>query len=106
MRKTDVDEKRIKGPPNDSTVLFSGTTREQGYAITRIELRRYVERKEERLGDYSLLTVLVETDRGSVEMKYDEGFRGQDALDSAANMLRQHVGLAALINRALIELQR
>ena len=106
MRKTDIDEERIKGLSHDSTVLFSGTTHEQGYTITRIDLRRYVERKDERLGDYSLLTILVETDRGSVEMKYDEGFRGQDALDSAANMLRQHVGLAALINRALIELQQ
>lgn len=105
MKKTDVDETRIKGPPNDSTVLFRGSTREQGFTITRIDLRRYLERKDDLLGDYSLLTVLVETDRGSIEMKYDEGFRGPDALDSAANMLRQHLGLAALINRALIELQ-
>ncbi|MGI0037164.1 MAG: hypothetical protein ACRD99_02245 [Nitrososphaera sp.] len=106
MKKTDLDEERIKGPPNDSTVLFDGRTQDQGYTITRIDLRRYVERKDDLLGDYSLLTVLVETDSGSVEMKYDEGFRGEDALDSAATLLRQHVGLAALINRALIELQR
>jgi hypothetical protein len=51
------------------------------------------------------LTVLVETDRGSVEMKYDEGFRGADALESAATILTRYVGLASLINRALIELQ-
>ena len=106
MRKTDVDEERIKAPPSDSTILFSGRSQEQGYTITRIDLRRYVERKDDRLGEYSLLTVLVETDSGSVEMKYDEGFRGQDALESAASMLRQNVGLAAIINRALIELRR
>lgn len=106
MRKTDVDEERIKAPPSDSTILFSGRSQEQGYTITRIDLRRYVERKDDRLGEYSLLTVLVETDSGSVEMKYDEGFRGQDALEAAASMLRQNVGLSALINRALIELRR
>jgi|SRR6185503_5858238 len=106
MRKTDVDEERIKAPPSGSTILFSGRSQEQGYTITRIELRRYVERKHDRLGDYSLLTVLVETDKGSVEMKYDEGFRGQEALESAASMLRQNVGLAALVNRALIELRQ
>ena len=106
MKKTDIDEDRIKNPPSGSTVLFNGRSQEQGYTVTRIDLRRYVERKDDRLGEYSLLTVLVETDRGSVEMKYDEGFRGQDALESAASMLRQHVGLASLINRALIELRR
>ena len=77
----------------------------QGFVISRIELRRYVERVDEQLGDYSLLTVLVETDKGSVEMKYDEGFRGPDALESASTMLTRYVGLASLINRALIELQ-
>jgi hypothetical protein len=70
-----------------------------------VELRQYVERRDERLGDYSLLTVVVETDRGTAELKYDEGFRGSDALESAANMLSQYIGLASLINRALIELQ-
>ena len=106
MKKTDLDENRIKDPPKNSTILFSGRTQEQGYVITRIDLRRYIERKDDRLGDYSLLTVLVETDKGSIEMKYDEGFRGEDALESAATLLRHHVGLAALINRALIELRR
>jgi hypothetical protein len=47
---------------------------------------------------------VVETDRGSIEMKYDEGFRGPDAFESAVTMLTQYVGLSALINRALIAL--
>ncbi|MEM2140095.1 MAG: hypothetical protein QXJ74_04250 [Nitrososphaera sp.] len=76
----------------------------EGVLVTKMEMRQYVERRDERLGDYSLLTVVVETDRGAVEMKYDEGFRGPDALESAAKLLLQYAGLAALINRALIEL--
>ncbi|MGI0048924.1 MAG: hypothetical protein ACREAW_05235 [Nitrososphaera sp.] len=86
-------------------MLMAGAQKNQGFVIQKVELRQYVERRDERLGDYSLLTVVVQTDRGTAEMKYDEGFRGPDALKSAATMLMQYVGLASLINRALIELQ-
>lgn len=78
----------------------------QGHSIRKIELRQYVERSDEKLGVYSLLTILVETDKGSVEMKYDEGFRGEDALESAAAFLKEYTGIASVVNRALIELQR
>jgi hypothetical protein len=101
--KTDIEAGRIKGPPAKIKTLLSGMEN-QGFWIARVELRQYMERADERLGDYSLLTVFVETDRGSVEMKYDEGFRGPDAFESAVTMLTQFTGLAALINRALIEL--
>ena len=102
--KSDVEPGRIKGPPARKQVLLSGAQNNQGFTITRIEMRQYVERTDEKLGDYSLLTAVVETDRGSIEMKYDEGFRGPDAFDSAVAMLTQYVGLSALINRALIAL--
>jgi hypothetical protein len=105
MIKTDVARERIERPPHNTAVLFQGNMQNQGYTITRIDLRQYLERKDSQLGDYSLITAFVETDKGSVEMKYDEGFRGSDALESAATLLRQYVGLASLINRALIELQ-
>jgi hypothetical protein len=105
--KSDIDPGRTSKPPNRSKVLLEkGSQKNQGFVIQKIEMRQYVERQDEKLGDYSLLTVVVETDRGAVEMKYDEGFRGSDALDSAVAMLTQYVGLASLINRALIELQR
>jgi hypothetical protein len=106
MRRTsDIDSGRISRPPDRAKVLLArGTQKNQGFVIKQIEMRQYVERKDDRLGEYSLLTVLVETDKGTIEMKYDEGFRGPDALDSAVTMLTQYVGLASLINRALIEL--
>lgn len=105
--KGDIDQGRISRAPDNMKVLLAGGSQEnQGFVIQKIEMRQYVERKDEHLGDYSLLTVVVETNRGTVEMKYDEGFRGPDALESAVKMLAQYVGLASLINRALIELQR
>lgn len=107
MKLSDVDPGRISRPPDRSQVLLEkGSQKNQGFVIQKIEMRQYIERRDNQLGDYSLLTAVVETDRGIVEMKYDEGFRGPDALESAVTMLTQYVGLASLINRALIELQR
>jgi hypothetical protein len=83
---------------------MSSSMQNQGFTIKKIEMHQYIERTDEKLGDYSLLTVIVETDRGSVEMKYDEGFRSPDALESAVTMLTQYTGLSSLINRALIAL--
>ena len=102
--KSEVEPGRIRGPATKSQVLMSGSIKNQGYAIKKIELRQYVERTDVKLGDYSLLTAIVDTDRGAVEMKYDEGFRGPDAFESAVTMLTQYAGLSSLINRALIAL--
>ena len=104
--RSDIDPERTKNPPRGSATLFEGKMENQGYLITKIVLIQFVERTHDRLGDYSLLTVVVETDKGSVEMKYDEGFRGTDALESATKFLKQYVGLGSLINRAIMELNR
>jgi len=107
MKSSDIAPGRISRPPDRLIVLLEkGSQKNQGVVIKTIEMRQYVERNDDHLGDYSLLTAVVETDLGTVEMKYDEGFRGPDALESAVTMLTQYVGLASLINRALIELQR
>jgi hypothetical protein len=103
--KSDVEPGRIQGAPTKTRILLSAPQSVQGFIVKKVEMRQYVERTDAKLGDYSLLTVVVETDRGAVEMKYDEGFRGADALESAVAMLTQYVGLSSLINRALIELQ-
>jgi len=105
MKASDVDPDRTSRPPDKVKILMAGSMQNQGFVIKQVEMRQYVERKDGRLGDYSLLTVVVETDKGTAELKYDEGFRGPDAIESAATMLMQYVGLASLINRALIELQ-
>jgi hypothetical protein len=105
MKRSDIEPGRIRRPPDGAKIILAGGMSNQGFIIKKIEMRRYIERKDDRLGDYSLLTVVVETDRGDVEMKYDEGFRGDDALESAVTMLTQYTGLASLINRALIELR-
>src|SRR5919197_980344 len=104
---SDIDSSRItKRDPDISLVLLTdGKNENQGFIIEHIELRQYIENVDPFLGNYSLLTVLIKTDDGEVEMKYDEGFRDIDAIKSAARTLTQYTGFASLINRALLKLQ-
>jgi len=97
---------RISRDPDDVIVLVeSGNFIEQGFVIKKITLRLFVERNDAKLGNYSLITSLVETDRGEVEMIYDEGFRGEDALGRAAGFLMNNLGLSSIILRSVITLQ-
>lgn len=112
MRITDVDPKRLLHPPSDRRTIFEGSLASQGFVINRIELLRYSETpaggyKHPAGGrtatEYSLLTALVEMDKGTVEMKYLEGLGGREMFDSAVTFLRQYAGISSLVNRAIIE---
>ena len=65
----------------------------------------YKERYDEKLGEYSLITSFVDTDKGSIEMIYDEGFRGQDALKRASDFLTSNLGMSGLILRSVISIR-
>jgi hypothetical protein len=106
IKRIDISCDRANREPDAVTVLLEGgNSQNQGFIIQHMELRQYIESRHPRLGEYSLITVLIKTDKGIIEMKYDEGFRGSDALKSTADFLSQYVGYAALIDRTLIELQ-
>lgn len=97
---------RINREPDDTmTLVESGNFKEQGFVIQKISLRLFVEKQDAKLGNYSLITSLVETDRGAVEMIYDEGYRGEDALKRAGNFLMANLGLSSVILRSVIALQ-
>ena len=68
-------------------------------------MRLYIEKNDEKLGPFSLITSFVQTDKGSVEMIYDEGFRGNDSLNRAVQFLVSNLGLSALILRSIITLR-
>ncbi len=86
-------------------MLFaSGNFVEYGFTISHVELRLYEERIDENLGTFSLITVFVNTDKGSIELLYDEGFRGSDALNRIARFLKSDLGLSGLILRSVIAL--
>jgi len=100
------DPQRVNKTPDGVEVLLSsGNFVQDGFTISKVELRLYNERTDEKLGVYSLITSFVETDKGSVEMIYDEGFRGEESLLRAAKFLTSTLGISGLILRSIISLR-
>ncbi|MEW6043613.1 MAG: hypothetical protein AB1608_05075 [Thermoproteota archaeon] len=100
-----ANPQRVNRQADDTiTLLDSGNFVEQGFIIKKIELRLFVEKTDPKLGSYSLITTLVETDKGEVEMIYDEGFRGENALKRTADFILSNLGLSSIILRSVIAL--
>jgi len=100
------DPRRVERTPDDFEVLMSSGDFVQGeFKILRVEMRLYNERVDEKLGAFSLITSFVETDKGSVEMVYDEGFRGENSLLRATRFLTSNLGMSGLILRSVIVLE-
>ena len=97
---------RIKKLPDSVNILLSaGGFIQDEFTISKVELRLYNEQTDEKLGVYSLITSFVETDKGSVEMIYDEGFRGTDSLSRSSLFLINNLGISALVLRSVISLR-
>ena len=93
-----------KDPDQIIEIMSSGNFTQQGYVIKKVQLRLYIEKSDDKLGEYSLITSKVETDRGTIEMIYDEGYRGSNSLDRASKFLTENLGISALILRSIIAL--
>ncbi len=98
-------ERVNRRPDQIEILLSSGDFEEQGFLIKRVEMRLYIEKNDEKLGKFSLITSFVKTDKGTVEMVYDEGYRGDDSLNRAVKFLISNLGLSALILRSIITLK-
>ncbi|MDE1818116.1 MAG: hypothetical protein KGH86_03610 [Thaumarchaeota archaeon] len=102
-----ADSERIGRAPDKTIVLMSkGNFLERGHVVQNVTLNLYIQRKDVKLGPYSLITALVETDKGVIEMTYDEGYRGEDAIEEATAFLTSHIGISALILRSIIQLDQ
>ena len=102
-----ADPERIDRPPDKTIVLMSeGKFLEQGHIVKNVTLNQYMQKKDDTLGPYSLITALVETDKGVIEMTYDEGWRGANAIEEAAAFLTSHLGISGLILRSIIQLDQ
>lgn len=107
LKITDIaNPQRVNRQADDIiTLLDGGSFTEQGHVIKKIELRLYVEKTDQKLGDYSLITTLVETDKGAVETIFDEGYRGENSLKRTADFILNNLGLSGIILRSVITLQ-
>ena len=94
----------LQQSPKNSKIILSNIMYDSIHFIKKLELLMYITNNHKILGDYSILVSIIETDKGTVIMKYDEGYRGKDAFENAIEMLTQYSGLSSLINRSLIEL--
>lgn len=100
------DPARVDKTPDAVEVLFSsGNFLQDDFKISKVELRLYSEQTDEKLGVFSLITSFVETDKGSLEMIYDEGFRGENSLLRASEFLKSNLGISGLILRSIITLR-
>jgi len=107
MKFVDIpDSNRIVNEPDDRSMIFSdGKITQDDIEIQKIELLQYKIKNDEELGVYSIITALVDTDHGIIEILYDEGYRGDNALNESVNMLIQNLGLSGLILRSIISLK-
>ncbi len=107
MKVVDVNKpERVKNPPHKSVSLFSsGEFLEQGFKIKKVELRQYISNTDAKLGSYSLITSYVETDKGSIEMTYEEGYQKDDSLTKTSDFLVKNLGISGLILRSIISLK-
>ena len=100
------DPLRVDKIPDEVQVLLSsGEFTQDNFVISKVELRLYTERTDEKLGNFSLITSFVETNQGSVEMIYDEGFRGENPLLRASEFLASNLGISGLVLRSIITLR-
>ena len=101
-----LNPERINRLPDKSTILFSEKNySEHGFKIIKVELRLYIEKIDENLGPYSLITSLLDTDKGSIEMIYEEGYHGTYSLERSIDFLESSLGISGLILRSTIALE-
>jgi hypothetical protein len=100
------DPSLINRPPDKTIILMSnGTFVESGHIVKNVHLNLYIQEKNNKFGPYSILTAYVETNKGVIEMTYDEGYRGDNALEEAAAFLTSHLGISALILRSIVQFE-
>ena len=107
MKIIDIsDPKRINRLPDSTLTIFSEENfSEHGYKIKKVELRLFIEKTDKKLGPYSLITCLVDTDKGSIEMIYEEGYHGENQLERSKDFLVSSLGISGLILRSIIALE-
>ena len=107
MKIIDVAEpSKINREPDEIISLIqNGKSIEDGFQIQKVEMRSYKQAIDKNLGTFTIITAYVETDKGSIEILYDEGYRGETALNDSVKFLTEYLGLSSLILRCTISLK-
>ena len=107
MKIIDVAEpsKINREPDKTVSLIQNGKSVEHGFQIQTVQMRSYKQNVDKNLGTITIITAYVETDHGSIEILYDEGYRGETALDDSVKFLTENLGLSSLILRCTISLK-
>ena len=107
MKIIDVAEpsKIDRNPDQIITLIQNGSLVQDEFKIQTVELCSYKQHTDENLGVFIIITAYVETDKGSIEILYDEGYRGPNALPDSVKFLTENLGLSGLILRCIISLK-
>jgi hypothetical protein len=107
MKIIDIAEpsKIDREPDQSMTIIQNGNSIQDGFQIKTLEMRLYNQRIDQSLGTFTIITAYVQTDKGSIEILYDEGYRGETALDDSVKLLTENLGLSSLIMRCIISLK-
>ena len=107
MKIIDVAEpsKIDRNPDQIITLIQNGSLVQDEFKIQTVEMRSYNQHTDENLGVFIIITAYVETDKGSIEILYDEGYRGSNALSDSVKFLTENLGLSGLILRCIISLK-
>ena len=102
MKFIDIqDPTRIDKTPDESHEIFSSENfTEQGLLIKKIEMRLYIEKH-----GMCLLTIFLQSDKGEVEMLYNETKYEEDLLINLTKFLTNQLGISSIITRAIIFLK-
>ncbi len=77
----------------------------QEVEVRTLELRQYFPSSEAQGAATCLYTVFIQTNLGSLEMKYIESRCNSQELDRICFVLKDLMGISSLINRMMIELE-
>ena len=107
MKIIDIAEpsKIDREPDQFRTIIQNGNSIQDGFQTKTLEMRLYNQRIDQSLGTFTIITAYVQTDKGSIEILYDEGYRGETALDDSVKLLTGNLGLSSLIMRCIISLK-
>ena len=107
MKIIDIAEpsKVDREPDQTISLIQNGNLVEDGFKIQTVEMRSYKQHTDKKLGVFTIITAYIQTDNDSIEILYDEGYRGQNALDDSVKFLTQNLGLSSLILRCILSLK-
>lgn len=97
MRLLDViDKTRIDRIPDKAIRLASSVNyQELGYTVLHVELHLYYTKTKG--GPYSIITIFVETNRGTIEQILNEGYLGAHAIEEEMAYITSHLVISELI---------